>query len=215
MVLCIATTARSDARLQAYVRESEADWPFLVHVRAWSDLQLACTRFPDLLEQFWPSLAPPKVSISRIRDLILDSDPESFGKVFGDEHEIRYVFRHFGELDDFTAAQSGNPLFREQITVRDARGRIVERVETNSGVTKNYGYSYDRAGRLTDVRLDGFQSAHYDYDANGNRLARTTVGTTQSGTYDAQDRLATYGNATYTYTAAGELATQQIGANTT
>jgi RHS repeat-associated protein len=36
-----------------------------------------------------------------------------------------------------------------------------------------------------------------------------------SATYDAQDRLLTYGAATYTYTANGELASQTVGAQTT
>ncbi len=38
---------------------------------------------------------------------------------------------------------------------------------------------------------------------------------TVTGTYDAQDRLLTYGDATYTYTANGELASQTTPAGTT
>jgi RHS repeat-associated protein len=38
---------------------------------------------------------------------------------------------------------------------------------------------------------------------------------TVSATYDEQDRLLTYGNASYTYTANGELATKTVGAQTT
>jgi RHS repeat-associated protein len=121
----------------------------------------------------------------------------------------------FGELDTFSSTQGTTPLFREQITTRDVRGRIVERVETILGAAKSYGYSYDQAGRLIDVRVDGLQSAHYDYDANGNRVARTTNATTQSGTYDAQDRLTSYAGVTYTYGAAGELATKSAVASNT
>ena len=40
---------------------------------------------------------------------------------------------------------------------------------------------------------------------NGNRPSRTNVSGTISGTYDDQDRLFSYGDNTYTYTANGEL----------
>jgi RHS repeat-associated protein len=56
----------------------------------------------------------------------------------------------------------------------------------------------------------------YAYDANGNRLARTpSGGSTETGTYDAQDRLLTYDGAVYTYTAHGELATKTVGSSVT
>lgn len=50
--------------------------------------------------------------------------------------------------------------------------------------------------------------ASYTYDSNGNRLTKTSPSGTQSGTYDAQDRLLTYNGNTYTYTANGELASK-------
>jgi RHS repeat-associated protein len=51
---------------------------------------------------------------------------------------------------------------------------------------------------------------------NGNRLAVTRPGTgTVSGTYDAQDRLVTYGAVSYTYTANGDLLTSTSGGQTT
>lgn len=63
---------------------------------------------------------------------------------------------------------------------------------------------------------DGTLLAHYDYDGNGNRLAVTRPGTgTVSGTYDAQDRLVTYGAVSYTYTANGDLLTSTSGGQTT
>jgi YD repeat-containing protein len=82
-----------------------------------------------------------------------------------------------------------------------------------------------RDGRLR-IRVRSRGSAHEGaperdphravaYDTNGNRLSRTTSGGTVSGTYDAQDRLLTYGDATYTYTANGELASKTTPAGTT
>jgi len=51
---------------------------------------------------------------------------------------------------------------------------------------------------------------------NGNRLSVTRPGTgTIAGTYDAQDRLTTYGAITYTYTKNGDLETATSGGQTT
>jgi RHS repeat-associated protein len=55
---------------------------------------------------------------------------------------------------------------------------------------------------------NGALTATYLYDANGNRLSKTTASGGESGTYDAQDRLLTYGKWGYTYTANGDLLTK-------
>src|SRR5262249_52803150 len=66
-----------------------------------------------------------------------------------------------------------------------------------------------------DVSIDGAMSAHYDYDANGNRIAITTPVGTINATYDAQDRLLTQGSVSYIYGPNGELATKTDGGQTT
>src|SRR5207253_2094760 len=76
------------------------------------------------------------------------------------------------------------------------------------GVTDTFVYTYDTAGRLTDVTKNGAVVGHYTYDSNGNRLSATDQTGTVNGTYDAQDRLLTYGNLQYTYTTNGELLTK-------
>jgi YD repeat-containing protein len=74
----------------------------------------------------------------------------------------------------------------------------------------------DARGRLTDVTKNGSAVEHYVYDANGNRTSATVGGVTVSGTYDARDRMTSYGDATYTYLASGELATKTVpGVGTT
>lgn len=78
-------------------------------------------------------------------------------------------------------------------------------METASGVTHTYSYSYDTAGRLTDVTDNGVLLAHYSYDANGNRISLTLPNGIISGTYDAQDPMLSYGANTFTYAANGEL----------
>ncbi len=116
-------------------------------------------------------------------------------------------YNTFGELSQFTASQSSTTIYDAQFT-RDKLGRITQKVETIDGVTSTYGYTYDQAGRLTDVTWDGTFTSHYEYDSNGNRLSDTSPGATFTGTYDAHDRLLSYGPYTYTYTANGELASK-------
>jgi len=126
-----------------------------------------------------------------------------------------YAYNTFGELGTYEASVSGSPMWRVDYT-RDALGRIMQKVETISGATRPTVYGYDLPGRLTDVTVDGTLAAHYDYDGNGNRLGVTRpLSGTVSGTYDAQDRLTSYGAVTYTYTAHGDLRTATSGGETT
>jgi RHS repeat-associated protein len=55
----------------------------------------------------------------------------------------------------------------------------------------------------------------YTYDANGNRLSKVTPQGTESGTYDAQDRMTSYAGAAYTYTANGDLESKTESGATT
>jgi RHS repeat-associated protein len=96
----------------------------------------------------------------------------------------------------------------------DADGRIGTKTETIGGKKTTYSYTYDQVGRLTTVKQNGTAFSSYTYDSNSNRLSATTSSGTVTGTYDAQDRLLTYGNASFTYTANGELASQMVGSQT-
>jgi RHS repeat-associated protein len=120
----------------------------------------------------------------------------------------------FGGLATYTASYSGNTLFQTTYT-RDALGRITRLIETIQGVTDTLDYTYDLVGRLTTVDRNGVTLESYTYDANGNRTSFTGPSGTVNATYDDQDRLLTYGNATYSYTAAGELTRTIIGSDTT
>ncbi len=123
-------------------------------------------------------------------------------------------YNSFGELTGYTASSHGWPLYRLFYT-RDADGRISNKTEINGYHITTYAYSYDLAGRLVGVSKNGTAISSYSYDTNSNRLQATTPSGTVSATYDAQDRLLTYGAATYAYTANGELASQTVGAQTT
>jgi hypothetical protein len=91
---------------------------------------------------------------------------------------------------------------------RDLLGRIEQKTETIQGTTTVWNYTYDEAGRLWQVMQNGVLTATYLYDSNGNRLSKTTTSGAEIGTYDAQDRLLTYGKWSYTYTANGDLQTK-------
>ena len=99
--------------------------------------------------------------------------------------------------------------------VRDSLGRIEQKTETIQGTTVVWNFTYDSAGRLWQVMQNGMLTATYLYDANGNRLTKATSSGTESGTYDNQDRLLTYGKWAYTYTANGDLWTKTDTTNGT
>ncbi len=125
-----------------------------------------------------------------------------------------YSYDANGLLASYVASYSGSAIFTESL-VRDPNGRITQKTETIGGATHVWGYTYDVNGRLTDVTEDGSFASHYGYDADDNRTTFTNTGGTVNPTYDAQDRLLTYGSASYTYTANGELASKTNGSGTT
>jgi RHS repeat-associated protein len=119
----------------------------------------------------------------------------------------QWSYNAFGDPTSYTAKVSGTSLFSQQYT-RDALGRITSQTETVGSATSTFGYSYDTAGHLTDVKVNGTPSSSYTYDNNGNRLTHVTPSGTESATIDAQDRLLTSADAVFTYTANGDLATK-------
>lgn len=124
------------------------------------------------------------------------------------------TYNSFGEMTQFTASQNGNGVFDVQYT-RDKLGRVTQKVETVSGQTDTYVYTYDQAGRLTDVNKNGSLYAHYDYDANSNRIGTSGAVGNVTGSYDQQDRLLSYGNNSYAYTDNGELKSKTFNGQTT
>ncbi len=113
------------------------------------------------------------------------------------------------ELDE--AAEGGSEILLSTQYARDRLGRITQLTEQVLGTEVVYDYSYDAAGRLSQVLTDGAVSESYTYDANGNRLTATG----SPATYDDQDRLLTTGNVSFTYTPNGDLLTRVEGGQTT
>ena len=94
---------------------------------------------------------------------------------------------------------------------RDKLGRITKKTESIEGVTSVTDYGYDLAGRLQTVSKDGVIASTYVYDLNGNRTSHNG----NTATYDEQDRLLTYGGASYSYTLNGELSSKTEAGLTT
>jgi YD repeat-containing protein len=120
-------------------------------------------------------------------------------------------YNGFGEVATYQASAGATSLLSEQYT-RDNLGRITQKTETIGGVTTTYTYTYDTAGRLTEVKQNGVSVSTYTYDQNSNRVGAQFIAPPGSLTaaYDAQDRLLTYGAAAYTYTPNGKLPTKTV-----
>jgi len=117
-------------------------------------------------------------------------------------------FNTFGEPTQFTVTYSGQPIFSLS-DVQDAAGRRTARTETVGGVTTTYGFGYDGAGRLSSVTRAGAPYVSYEYDQNGNRTREINSNGVIVSSYDAQDRLVTSGDLSYTFTPDGFLASSQ------
>jgi RHS repeat-associated protein len=120
-------------------------------------------------------------------------------------------YNAFGELATFSASHGGSALYAEDVSQRDALGRITRKVETLGGATTTTDYTYDLAGRLDTVTVDSALVRDFTYDANGNRLSLAPGDPTPIASTDAQDRLVSYQGASYTYTANGELLSKTEG----
>ena len=155
------------------------------------------------------SCAPPSSDA-----LTVTLDPQN-GRITGSAIGVvtdAWTYNAYGEMASYVGGIGGTTHFSEVVDTvakpRDQLGRIVTRVEANGAAPITWEYSYDLRGRLTDVFKDGALDEHYEYDANGNRTMLQTLTSSVVGTYDAQDRLLTYGPLSYTYTANGELSSK-------
>ncbi len=120
----------------------------------------------------------------------------------------------FGAIAAMSAQYGSSTLYQVTYT-RDALDRVTGMSETVGGITTTYGFAYDSVRQLTAVTQNGAPFETAAFDANGNRLTFTTGNGQVSGTYDAQDRLLTYGDATYTYTIDGRLQSKTTTAGAT
>ncbi len=154
--------------------------------------------------------------LSAIGDLTLTRDAGN-GLLTGSKLggvEDHYDYDQFGQVTRYQASANGTVLLSRDYTY-DLIGHIVGVTESSGGATIRHGYQYDAAGRLSQVTTNDAVVATYQYDANGNRTHVDRNGVSSTATFDAQDRLLSFGNATYTYTGNGELASQTRAGQTT
>jgi RHS repeat-associated protein len=123
-------------------------------------------------------------------------------------------FNAFGEIVTHAASAGGTSLYNVAY-VRDGVGRITQKTETLGGVTDTYVYTYDAVGQITLVTRNGAAVESYAYDTNGNRINATVAGVNAAGSYDAQDRVTSYGPTSFAHTAAGELSSKTTAGQTT
>jgi len=136
--------------------------------------------------------------LTSVGNLTLTRDPAnglptgtSVGTGAGAVSEI-YGYDAFGQLTSYLA-KVGAKAAPEVHYARDALRRIARRTETLDDTATVYDYGYDAANRLAEVKKDGGVMRRWAYDADGNRTSATEGGATVNATYDAQDRLLTYG----------------------
>lgn len=102
-----------------------------------------------------------------------------------------------------------------QSYVRDALGRVTTKTETVGTTTNQFVYTYDTAGRLTNVTKNAAAYSNYTFSDNNNVTSGAVGGTAFTATYDAQDRILTYNTNTYTHTLNGEMKSKTVGGVTT
>lgn len=135
------------------------------------------------------------------------------GSTLANVHDA-IAYNGFAEPISYVADFNGAELFKQSF-VRDKLGRITQKSETVGNATTVYDYSYDAIGQLTSVSRNNALYSSYQYDANGNRTWKSSGGQIVTGTYDAQDRLLSYGSAQYAYNKSGELRTKTVNGQTT
>ncbi len=125
-----------------------------------------------------------------------------------------YAYDSNGLFASYVAQYSGTQIYSESV-LRDINGRITQKTEAIGSATHVWGYTYDVNGRLTEVTMDGHFASSYGYDEDDDRTVFKNASGSVNPTYDAQDRLLTYGSTNYAYTANGELAGKTSATGTT
>ena len=137
--------------------------------------------------------------------------------VSGATQKTGYGYDSHGALSAMTSTRASGAMDTLLATsyVRDSLSRITQLIERVQGTTQVVAFTYDSVGRLATVSRNGTPTASYTYDLNGNRATKTTSGGTVSASVDDQDRLVSYGGASYAYTAHGDLSRKVVGTDTT
>jgi len=119
-------------------------------------------------------------------------------------------YDEYGALTGYTASFGTTVLYSVTLN-NDADGDISAMTETLNGKVTTISYGDDDAGRLIWVKENGATTSRYSYDSNSNRISASTSSGNVEGTYDAEDRPATYGTMTFGNSPNGEIASVTSG----
>ena len=120
--------------------------------------------------------------------------------------ETRQEFDEYKQLIRTTTTAAGKLLLDVRYT-RDALERIKTVTEIfGNGKASKTEYSYDRADRLTAVRVNGRATETYNYDPAGNRVGLVRAKEDLRASYDDRERLVSFGNSQYKWMPDGTLA---------
>jgi len=118
-----------------------------------------------------------------------------------------WTYNDFGEVTSHAVTTNALTVYSVNYSY-DEVGRIRQKVEAIGGVTDTYDFVYDLRSQLIEVQKNSAVVESYSYDDNGNRVSATVDGIPSAATYDDQDRLLTYGGASYSYAPVGQLASR-------
>ncbi len=127
------------------------------------------------------------------------------------------TFNSYGETESQAVTAGGQGISQMNLT-RSNAGRITAKNETSGGVTSDYSYTYDAAGRLLTVTKNGVLTEEYRYSANGSRVYEMNTLRGIAGrnlSYSAEDHLLTGGDVTYTHSPDGFLTAKTAGTEVT
>lgn len=142
---------------------------------------------------------PVKKTLNKIQEI------SSFDSSYGEPVSL---------LAQYVTGATTTPLFSQTYT-RDALGRIQTKSETIATTTNIFSYTYDSAGRLTDVSKNSASYSHYNFDNNNNLTSGTIGGVAFTATYDSQDRITKYKTNTYVHNLNGEMISKKVNGVTT
>ncbi|AFY03088.1 RHS repeat domain-containing protein [Bdellovibrio bacteriovorus] len=153
--------------------------------------------------------------IAQVGDLTITYDQSSGRPIGTSLHNIKETLSYdtYGNIHTYEARLEIPNLpvktLYSYALERDLAFRIVGKSETIQGVTTQYSYTYDSAGRLIEVKKNGRVTSTYIYDSNGNRTSGSHSGTPFTATFDDQDRMISYNGQLFKYTANGELSSAE------
>ncbi|NJK42479.1 MAG: hypothetical protein HC937_01725 [Aquincola sp.] len=124
------------------------------------------------------------------------------------------TYTSFGEPETMTVKQGETEIYFEHLTYNKV-GWVTDLLRRTNGASTTQHFEYDLRGRLTETWTNGALESSYDYDANSNRLNYEGPLGNATGSYDARDRMMSYGPATFTYRESGEVLTKTEASQTT